>query len=208
MTTGNQAVRRPFVIGVTGNIACGKSLVLDTLAALGAEPIDADAVYHRLIEPDLPLWQALVEHFGARILDEDRCINRRALGAIVFHDPTSLADLDRLTHPAVVAEIDRLVAGSAAPVVAVDAVKLIESGMDRACDRVWVVVCRPNQQIERLIDRNHLAREEAERRIAAQPPIGAKIDRADLVIDNRGSKNETRDQVKRAWRVLPFASGH
>ncbi|MGH2560657.1 MAG: dephospho-CoA kinase [Thermomicrobiales bacterium] len=208
MTNGSPPARRPFVIGVTGNIACGKSLVLQTLDGLGAQTIDADIVYHRLIEPELPLWETLVERFGTSILDADRRIDRRALGAIVFSDDGALADLDRLTHPAVIEAVDRLISESTAQVVAVDAVKLIESGMDRSCDRVWLVVCRPEQQIERLMARNNLPCEDAEHRVAAQPPLDAKIARADLIVDNSGSFEATREQVKRAWRELPIQSGY
>jgi dephospho-CoA kinase len=196
------AAGRPFVIGVTGNIACGKSTVMRCLGELGAALIDADAVYHDLIAPGRPLWQTLRDRFGAGVLASDLTIDRRALGRIVFSDPSALADLDRLTHPAVIAEVERLVRGLSVPVVAIDAVKLIESGMDRLCDRVWMVVCEPDQQLARLFARDGIPRAEAERRIAAQPPAESKRGRVDLVIDNSGSENETRRQVIEAWAKL------
>ena len=196
-------VPRPFVIGVTGRVACGKTTVLRRLAELGAETIDADAVYHELIVPEGPLWKPLVDRFGRGILRPDGTIDRRALGAVVFADPSALAELDRMTHPAVVAELRRRVGASDAPVVAVDAVKLVESGFDRACDRVWVVTCDPAQQIERLMRRNGLTQEDAERRVAAQPLAQAMLSRADTVIDNSGVPAATRARVDAAWQSLP-----
>ena len=195
---------RPFVLGLTGNIACGKSTVLGMLAELGAEAIDADQVYHGLICPGAPLWEALRRRFGSGIIAPDGVIDRRALGAIIFANPQALADLDALTHPAVVDEVGRLIAQSRARVLVVDAVKLIESGLDRACQALWLVTCRPDQQIDRLRHRNGLSQQEAESRVAGQPPLAAKLRRADAVIDNSGSFEETRRQVDRAWGLLPI----
>ncbi|MDP9364786.1 MAG: dephospho-CoA kinase [Chloroflexota bacterium] len=195
---------RPFVIGVTGRIACGKSTVLREMAALGAVTFDADAVYHDLIAPNAPLWRALRDRFGAGVVGADGRIDRRTLGGIVFNDPNALADLDRLTHPAVTEELRRRVAATPAKVVAVDAVKLVESGIDRDCDRVWVVVCPKEEQIERLMARNGVTRDEAERRVAAQPSAERMMARADLVIDNGGGLQGTRQQVRDAWqRLMP-----
>lgn len=191
---------RPYVIGVTGNIACGKSLVLSILAELGAETIDADRVYHQLIEPGQPLWQTLRDHFGKIIVAPDRSIDRRVLGEIVFSDPARLAELDTLTHPAVAADIRRRIAASSARTIAIDAVKLIEGGLNADCDEVWLVTCNPEQQVARLIARNGVNRAEAARRVAAQPPIEPKIALADAIIDNSGSKAETKAQVEAAWR--------
>lgn len=191
---------RPFVIGVTGNIACGKSLVVSTLGELGAETIDADKVYHGLIAPCAPLWVVLRDRFGPGIVAPDQTIDRRALGQLVFANPNLLAELDALTHPAVVAAIRRQITETSAQVVAVDAVKLIQSGLDRGCDAVWVVTCRPEQSVERLIQRNDLSRDDATARVAAQPSGESNLARANLVIDNSGTRERTRDQVIRGWR--------
>ena len=193
---------RPFVIGVTGNIACGKSTVLRALAALGAETIDADAVYHELIAPGHPLWHELVERFGDRIVAPDGTIDRRALGALVFADPARLAELDAVTHPAVVAAIRARIAASEAGVLAIDAVKLVESGLSADCDQVWLVECDPERQITRLMARNGMTRADAARRVAAQPPLAAKRTLADLLIDNNGTLAQTREQVERAWQAI------
>jgi dephospho-CoA kinase len=191
--------RRPFVIGVTGDIACGKSTVMGMLADLGAATIDADAVYHELIAPGMPLLAALRGRFGPGVVAADGGLDRRALGAIVFGDAVALADLDRLTHPAVIAEIRRRLAASTAPIVAVDAVKLIESGLAADCDEVWIVTCDPTQQVARLMARNGLTAEAAARRVAALPPLAPKLAAADVVIDNSGDLAATRRQVEAAF---------
>lgn len=192
----------PLVIGVTGNIACGKSTVMEMLRELGASTIDADRVYHQLITPDSPLWRALVERFGPTILNEDRTIDRRELGRIVFSDREALADLDRITHPAVIDAVRSIIANSEQRVIAVDAVKLVESRMHELCDAVWLIVCDPDQQLQRLRQRAGVTEEEAIQRIQAQPPIGPKRQVADAVIDNSGSLDATRAQVRSAWNEL------
>jgi dephospho-CoA kinase len=194
----------PFVIGVTGDIACGKSAVLGILGELGAETIDADRLYHQLIEPGKPLHAALDNHFGRSIIASDGSIDRKALAAIVFSDPSALSALDRITHPAVVTAVDAAIRESSAAVIAVDAVKLVESGMAGHCDQVWVVVCTPDNQLERLIARNGLEREIAQQRIAAQGQRAFLRDRADVVIDNSGTPAQTRDQVEAAMARIPI----
>lgn len=193
---------RQFVIGVTGNIASGKSLVMSYLAELGAKTIDADQVYHRLIEPNEPLWLAVRDRFGPAIIREDGAIDRAALGKIVFSDRQALADLDALTHPAIVAEIRSQIADSTAKVLAVDAVKLIESGLDRDCDAVWLVICDPEAAIDRLMERNGLSYGDAAARVNAQPDTAPKLARADVVIDNSGSREETRRHILSAWSAV------
>lgn len=209
----DQSRRRPFVLGVTGNIAAGKSTVTAELARLGATVFDSDAIYHELIAPGQPLLGRIRARFGDGVINPDGSLNRKALGAIVFADPDELAALDRLTHPEIMAESDRRVAAATTPVAVIDAVKLIESGHADECDQVWVVTARPDQQVTRLMKRNRLSRDEAERRIAAQPPLAAKLRRADVVIDNSGTVAATQAQVRARWADLPIpepasAAGH
>lgn len=186
---------RPIVIGVTGGIATGKSTVLAILAEYGAITIDADAVYHSLIGPGGPLVAAIVGRFGDHVRSNDGAIDRRALAGIVFADPLALADLDRITHPAVVAAIETRIAAAEAPQVAVDAVKLIESGMHECCDAVWLVTCDPGIQKARLMGRSGLSAEEAELRLAAQPDEAFRRRHADVVLDNSGDLASLRRQV-------------
>ncbi len=191
-----------FVIGLTGNIGCGKSTVATTLRELGAEIIDADTVAHQVMAPPGPVYDSIVREFGREILAPDGSIDRRKLGQIVFADPGALRRLDSLVHPATSTTIRQMIATSSARVVVVEAIKLIEAGTYRVCNSVWIVTCTREQQIQRLVAERGLSREDAERRVNAQEPIEAKLSYADVVIDNSGRLEDTRRQVLDAWKRL------
>ncbi len=193
---------RPLLIGLTGNIATGKSTVARMLADLGAETIDADEVAHEVMRAGSPVHTQIVAAFGPEVLAPDGEIDRKRLGAIVFADAAALARLEALVHPAVIAEVGRRIAASTAPAVVVEAIKLIESGMAAGCDSVWVTVCRQEQQIRRLMAGRKMSRAEARQRVQAQPPQEAKIARADVVIDTGETLAQTRAQVWAAWGGL------
>ena len=190
------------VLGVTGNIATGKSTVVNILKEFGAHHIDSDLVYRDLVQPGQPLLKRLADTFGNGIIASDGSLDRRALGAIVFSDPEELAELDRITHPVVIAESDRRAAAIPDGVIVIDAVKLIESGHADSCDDIWLVTAPEDVQVARLMRRNELTEEEARQRVAAQPPIGPKIDRADRIIENSGSPETLRASVEAAWNML------
>ncbi len=190
---------RPRVIGVTGGIATGKTAVLARLSEHGAATIDGDRVYHDLIAPGGPLVPSLVAAFGASVRAADGSIDRKAMGSIVFSDPTMLARLDTITHPAIVAEIRDRIARADAEVVAIDAVKLVESGLDEDCDAVWLVQANRAVQKQRLMDRNGLDAIAADRRLDAQPTFDSARALANEVIDNSGTLSELRTQVDNAW---------
>lgn len=197
---------RPFLIGITGNIGTGKSTVAEMLADQGAETIDADRVAHRVMRPGTETHDRVVEAFGREILTDGEEIDRKRLGTIVFSDPQALACLEAIVHPATLEAIQRRIAATAADVVVIEAIKLIESGLADECDSVWVVTCRREQQIERVVSQRDLSREEARRRVDAQPPQKEKVRRADVVIDNAGPLSATREQVEAAWtRVIEEA---
>lgn len=191
-----------IVLGVTGNIATGKSTVVGILRGLGAHHIDADLVYRDLVAPGQPLLQRLVDHFGKGIIAADGSLDRKALGAIVFTDPKRLKELDELTHPAVIAETDRWADAIREGVIVMDAVKLIESGHADVCDEVWLVTAPEEMQVRRIMNRNDVDAEEARRRVAAQPPLEPKLERADVVIDNSGTLDELRSQVLDEWNRM------
>lgn len=188
-----------YIIGLTGNIATGKGAVSGMLDCLGAEAIDADVLVHELMQQDTPVWQAVVQEFGEDILGHERDIDRKKLGSIVFADEAALHRLEAIVHPAVIARTEELIESSQEPVVVVEAIKLIEAGMDRNYDALWVVTCRQEQQLARLVEQRGLTEEEARQRIEAQPPQEARLARADVVIDNSRSLDETWRQVKREW---------
>jgi len=192
----------PYVIGLTGNIATGKSVVLRMLEELGAKTIDADALAHQVMHKGSPVWQAIVEEFGSDILRPDGEIDRGKLGRVVFSDPAALHRLEKLVHPAVIAATRELIRQAEEKVVAIEAIKLIEAGMRPLCDTLWVVNCRKDQQLARLMAQRGLSREEALLRIEAQPPQEEKIASADVAIDNSGNIEETRRQVETEWSKI------
>lgn len=191
------------MIGLTGNIATGKSLVGHLLAERGAEHIDADRLAHQVVAQGTDVWEQIVGEFGREILRPDGEIDRARLGAIVFSDAAALAHLEGFVHPPVIALTGERIERSTASVVVVEAIKLIESGMVvRLCDALWVVIAPRAAQIERLVADRGLSYEDAVARVDAQPPQSAKAARADVVIDNGGSIEATRRQVARAWDEL------
>jgi dephospho-CoA kinase len=194
--------RNKFLLGLTGNIACGKSTVLRQLRELGPFVIDADEMIHAILRKDGPAYGPVLSEFGPGILREDGEIDRRALGALVFSDPEKLKRLEEIEHPIVRRVIDEEISNAPKPVVVLDAIKLVESGWADKCDAVWAVTCGRDQQLDRLMTTRGYSRQEAEARINAQSPQEAKIARADTVIDNSGKLEQTREQVLSAWEKL------
>jgi dephospho-CoA kinase len=192
-----------YVIGLTGNIATGKSLVLRMLKELGADTLDADALVHVLMRRGSLLYDRVVSEFGRYILDEDFEIDRGKLGSIVFCDPNALAHLESITHPTVKRETERWIASSKSPVVALEAIKLIESSMAQFCDTVWVVIASPDVQLKRLMTKRKMSRAKATMRIEAQPPQEEKVARTDVVIDNSGDVAVTWKAVQRHFSTVP-----
>jgi dephospho-CoA kinase len=190
------------LIGLTGNIGTGKSAVAQMLAELGAEAIDADQVTREVMRAGTPAHAAIVEAFGPGVLAAGGEIDRQRLGEIVFADPAALAQLETIVHPATIEAVNRRIAASAACVVVVEAIKLIEAGMADGCDSVWVTACRPEQQVERVMAARGLTRAEVEQRVQAQPPQEEKTALADVVIDTSGTLARTQEQVQEAWKRL------
>ncbi len=190
------------VVGLTGNIATGKSVVRRMLEHLGAFGIDADGLAHRAMSPGAPAYQPTVEMFGRWILDADGRINRARLARIVFSDPEALSALEQIVHPIVRQVIDLLIRRAKQPVVVIEAIKLIEAGLADDCDAVWVVDAPPETQAQRLAQNRGLSEAEARLRIQAQPAPTEKFARATVVIDNSDGVQKTYDQVKRAFDRL------
>ncbi|MGQ9492794.1 MAG: dephospho-CoA kinase [Anaerolineae bacterium] len=198
-----------YVIGLTGNIAVGKSVVAAMLAELGAYVIDADALAHEIMQIGTPTWQGIVDEFGTDILLPDGQIDRAKLGAMVFADPAALAHLEAIVHPAVVREAERRMESAAhvpdptgIKIIVLEAIKLIESGMHQRCDELWVVTCPREQQVQRLMANRGMSLPEAELRITAQHPQEEKIALANVVIENSGDLAQTRVQVQREWERI------
>jgi dephospho-CoA kinase len=184
-------------LGLTGGIATGKSYVVSRLRHAGVPVIDADVLAHDAVARGTPGLAAVVERFGPEMLSAAGDLDRRRLADIVFRDEAARRDLENIIHPVVrrgMAEFfERLPA--ATPVAAADIPLLYETHRERHFDKVVVVACAPDTQIARLMARDNLSREAAERRIAAQLPIEEKMRRADYVIRTDGSHEETDAQV-------------
>ncbi len=183
------------VIGLTGGIASGKSTVSKALADLGATVIDGDETAHRLMEPHQPIWEDIVNKFGREILNPDLAIDRAKLGKIVFDDPEQMAELNRISRPriieSIINEMESIKKISPNTVLVLDVPLLFEARLDKLSDQVWVVWIDRETQIKRLMERNHYTREEAVKRIDSQMSLDEKAQRADVVIDNSGSIEET-----------------
>ncbi len=192
--------------GLTGGVASGKSTVARFFQDLGAHIIDADGIGHQLIEPGQAAYQEILERFGEAILGPTDVIDRQKLGAKVFRDAQQLLHLNAILHPRIIARVDELArdyhARDPHAVVIVDAALIFESGIGGTLQKVMVAWCRPEQQVERLMAKLGVSREEAERRIRAQMPVEEKCRRADYLIDCSGSKEETRRQAEELYPEL------
>lgn len=192
-----------YIIGLTGNIATGKSTVLRYLQQKGAYVFDADKLAHESMQKGTHTYWAIVETFGDTILQADGAIDRPKLGQVVFSDPAKLVQLEALVHPAVFDLARRELAKVEADVVVLEAIKLLEAGqLVTMCDEVWVVISNPEIQIQRLRETRNMSEAEARRRMAAQSPQAEKVKRADRVIDNSGTEAELYTQLDQAWSVV------
>jgi dephospho-CoA kinase len=196
-----------YVIGLTGNIATGKSVVRKMLEHLGAYGIDADALAHRAISKDAPGYQPVIDMFGRWILNADQQIDRVRLGRVVFSDPDALFTLEKIVHPLVAQAVDIIVRRSRQPIIVIEAIKLIEANLYKSCDSLWVSYASGEVQLARLTVNRRMGLEEARRRIASQPPQENKIAAANILIKNGGSFGDTWRQVSLAWqKTVPAAA--
>ncbi len=195
-----------YVIGLTGNIATGKSVVRRMLEHLGAYTIDADMLAHRVIAKGAPGYEPVLDTFGVWLLDKDEQINRAKLGRLVFADEQALAQLEAIIHPHVSQAIDLLVRRSRQNVIVIEAIKLLESDLRGKCDSIWVTDADREVRVERLVRKRGMTREDALQRVDAQSAPEAKIAAATVVIKNNGSYEDLWRQVNDAWkRLLPSA---
>lgn len=198
---------RPWIIGLTGNIATGKSTVTRLAAERGAVIIDADRVAHDVLQSE-DVWREVIVAFGPEVSLPDGRVDRAALGRIVFGDPDKLRQLEGLTHPAVRAEIARQIAAAGDAILLVEAIKLLEGPLAAACDQIWVTTCPRETQLERLRVCRGMDEATAIGRVDAQAPQAEKIARADVVIDTGGTMDETVAQFAAAWAALPRTTDH
>jgi len=195
-----------LIVGLTGGVASGKSTVSKVFKEEGAYLIDADQIARELVRPHTPAWHELLRVFGEEILQPDGSVHRKKLAALVFSHPEKRAVLDRLLHPRIKEETQRRLEeiGGRDPgaIVVIDAALLVETGSHREVDRLIVVQSSKTCQIERLKAREGMSPEEAERIVAAQLPLEAKVKVADIVFSNDGTIGETRGRAKELFQEL------
>ena len=196
------------VIGITGNIASGKSTVARMFEALGARIIDADEIARIVVEPGEPAWKEIVGEFGKDILEPGGTIDRKRLGDIVFGDEARRKRLNEITHPRIMERIRGLVRGyekEKAPVVMIEAALIVEKGgLKDLIDALIVVTADEETQIRRLMEGKGYSREEAVSRLRAQMPAREKMIHGDYIIDNSGSLEDTRARAKAVSEAIGF----
>ena len=193
-------------VGLTGGIASGKSHVDQILKELGCHVFDADQIARDVVLPDKEGYEKVVAEFGSEILQEDGLIDRAKLGSIVFGDESKRRKLNTILHPIIIAEQDRALRSveEADPkgIAVIDASLMLETGSYKRFDKIVVVYCDGEVQIQRLMHRNKYSREEAEARVASQMPSEEKFKYADYLIDTSGTFEQTREQVVKLFEQL------
>ena len=191
------------MIGITGGIASGKSVVSERLRHLGAVILDADVFSRDAINPHTPGWHRVKEAFPS-VIQSDLTVDRRLLGRIVFADAKRRRILESIIHPEVLRRLqaEAKIARQEGKIVFADVPLLYEVGWERFMDQVWVVYVREDVQLKRLMERSSISKEEARQMVASQLSLEEKIKRATEVIDNNSSLEETWRQVDALWKEL------
>jgi dephospho-CoA kinase len=199
-------VRRFLLVGLTGGIATGKSTVTAMLEGPSVRIVDADALAREAVEPGTPTLARIVSEFGNEILQPDGRLDRARLGEIVFPDPARRKRLEAITHPAIRARFEQIMADLEQAgfdgLLFWDAALLVESGGNNRMDRVVVVTTDPATQLRRLMARDGITEEAARARVASQMPLAVKARYGDYVIDNSGSREQTETRVRDVYRSL------
>lgn len=191
-----------YVIGLTGNIATGKSVVRKMLQHSGAYTIDADQLAHQAMMPGAPAYKPIVATFGQFILGADKRINRQMLGQMVFGNPEAMKKLEAITHPIIRQAIDALIKRSKQRVIVIEAIKLLDGDLKDWVDSVWVVNASKASQYKRLVGQRKMSEADAKQRILSQSPQEAKVSQADVVIQNDGDVEKTWKQVQLQWNEI------
>ncbi|PKM83485.1 MAG: dephospho-CoA kinase [Firmicutes bacterium HGW-Firmicutes-13] len=197
-----------LTVGLTGGIACGKSIVSKLLLQKGADIIDLDQVAREVVKPGKAAWSDIISVFGNNIVGKEGNIDRKKLGQVVFSDAGLREKLNKITHERIInyvkKEKERFYANpnNQGRVLVIDAPLLIEAGMDKMVDKIIVIICREEIQKERLIKRDRISDKEAEQRIKSQMPLSEKKCFADFIIDNSYLPENTRKQVDEIWNRL------
>ena len=189
-------INSKIIIGLTGNIATGKSVIRRMLSNSSALGIDADELAHRMLYPGGSAYEPVIKTFGPQILEQDQSISRQKLGEIVFNDPEKLTRLEAFIHPGVISSILTRIQHSKAGIVVIEAIKLIESGLMDICDRLWVSNASPQTRVDRLMEHRGFTEDEASARVLSQSPQSEKCQQADVVINTESTFKDTWQQVQ------------
>ncbi len=195
-----------FLIGLTGGIASGKSTVAKLLASYGAETIDADQVARDVVAPGSAGLSEVIEEFGSEVLMESGELDRVVLGRIVFEEPTKRKRLEEILHPLIKQRTNQLLAEASSPVVVYAVPLLVEANVDYPFDMILTVEAGVANQIERMVRSRGLSEEEAMKRISAQASESARRERADMVIDSSGSREQLEKQIALLWPKIEQAA--
>lgn len=202
----NKGQERHLLLGVTGGIATGKSVVAKMLQELGTFIIDCDLLSRRVVEPEKPAWKDIVSYFGENVLLEDRSLNRRLLSEIVFYDREKRKRLEEYTHPRIreemIGEIQNYLLKDPEAIIAVIVPLLFEVRWESFFHKTLLVYAPKEIQLQRLMARDKISQEWALQIVHSQMPIEEKKHYADFIVDNSGSLEETRTQVEKIWKML------
>jgi dephospho-CoA kinase len=194
------------IIGLTGGIATGKSIVSSVFREMGAIILDADVIARLVVLPNQPAWQDIVDYFGPEVVNEDHSLDRAKIGQIVYNNPDYLKELNRITHPRIMQyykdEMRRIKLEQPDAIVILEVPLLYETNMDKLCQQVVVVYVDRETQIKRLMKRDNISYADAVKRVDAQMPMDEKVRRADFVIDNRGSMEETKEKATKYYNEI------
>ena len=197
---------RTIVLGITGGIACGKSLVCQFFRELGAAVMSADELAREVVKPGEEAYEKIITHFGNGILTEEGTINRALLAEKIFLVPAERQELNRITHPAIGHLADKRISelrqDPTVPLIIYEAPLLFEAKAEERVDLVLVVATTPKQQLERLMQRDKLSQKEALLRIAAQMPLSEKISRADILVENNAPRAATKKLIQQIFTEL------
>lgn len=197
-----QKSAKKIILGVTGGLACGKSTVAGLFSSYGAGVIDADVIAHKIIGPQGVIYKKIIALFGEGILNSDKTINRHKLAGAAFSGKKALKRLNMIMHPEVIRVVKERIKKSKAEVIVLDAPLLIEAGLTGLVDKLIVVRAGMKERISRSAKYAGLSKTEVYKRIHFQMPLKKKISLADFIIDNTGTIEKTKKQVKEIRRML------
>jgi dephospho-CoA kinase len=200
-----------LLVGVTGGIASGKTVVAKMLGGLGAPLIDFDVLARQVVEPGKRAFTQIVDYFGKEVLQGDGTLDRKKLSRIVFRDTEKRNQLEGFTHPliyeAFLKRVKAITEKDPEAIIQAVVPLLIEKNLQSIFDKVLVVYVSQDKQVERLVERDAISREEAAHMLEAQLPINEKLAYADFVVNNEGSMQETKKQVEEVWLELKRLQG-